>query len=278
MSHIGWPVPAPDVPTGTHPVLVDAVRAAAAEFGSARVQYDRTALAEKVEMGADGTPTMRLDILVDTAIVEVVTKHKINLLSEEIGAIDNGSALTLVVDPVDGTANAAAGVPLSAFAGVVAVDGVATEALTCWFDTGRCWHAVAGRPTGYRTTGRKALDGAAVSLLRPHGPDDDAWWRVARRAARVRILSTSCLEAALVAEGSTDAFADAGSDTHRIMDLAAAMVMVPAAGGAVLDVRGRPLELDPDLTRRWSGVVAATRELAEELVDTLNDDADGKDT
>jgi myo-inositol-1(or 4)-monophosphatase len=62
------------------------------------------------------------------------------------------------------------------------------------------------------------------------------------------------------------------------MDLAAAMVMVPAAGGAVLDARGRPLELDPDLTRRWSGVVAATRELAEELVDTLNDDADGRDT
>jgi myo-inositol-1(or 4)-monophosphatase len=278
MSHIGWPVPEPDVPPSTHPVLADAVRAAAAEFGSARVQYDRAALAEKVEMGADGTPTMRLDILVDTAIAAVIDKHKVNLLSEEIGVIDNGSALTLVVDPVDGTANAAAGVPLSAFAGVLAIDGVATEALTCWFDTGRCWRAVAGQPAPYRTTGRKTLDGATVSLLRPHGPDDDAWWRVARRAARVRILSTSCLEAALVAEGSTDAFADAGSDTHRIMDLAAAMVMVPAAGGAVLDVRGRPLELDPDLTRRWSGVVAATRELAEELVDTLNDDADGRDT
>jgi myo-inositol-1(or 4)-monophosphatase len=37
----------------------------------------------------------------------------------------------------------------------------------------------------------------------------------------------------------------------------------------VLDVWGRPLEIDPDLTRRWSGVVAATRELAEEIVDTL---------
>jgi myo-inositol-1(or 4)-monophosphatase len=271
MSHIGWPVPEPEVPAGTHPALADAVRAAAAAFGAARRQYDRAALAEKVQMGADGTPTMRLDILVDTAVAEVAEKHRVNLLSEEIGVIDNGSPVTLVVDPVDGTANAAAGVPLSAFAGVVAVDGVATEALTCWFDTGRCWHAVAGRPTAYRTTGRTALDGAAVSLLRPHGPDDGAWWRVARRAARVRILSTSCLEAALVAEGSTDAFADAGSDTHRIMDLAAAMVMVPAAGGAVLDVRGRPLEIDPDLSRRWSGVVAATRELAEELVDALQD-------
>ena len=94
---------------------------------------------------------------------------------------------------------------------------------------------------------------------------------MAKRAARVRILSTSCLEAALVAEGSTDAFADAGSDTHRIMDLAAAMVMVPAAGGAVLDVAGRPLEIDTDLRRRWSGVVAATPALAEEMVHTLQE-------
>ncbi|MBP2049782.1 fructose-1,6-bisphosphatase/inositol monophosphatase family enzyme [Streptomyces griseochromogenes] len=92
---------------------------------------------------------------------------------------------------------------------------------------------------------------------------------MATRASRIRILSTSCLEAVLVAEGSTDAFADAGSDTHRIVDLAAAMLTVPAAGGAVIDVHGRPLEIDPDLTRRWSGVVAATPELAEELADAI---------
>ena len=271
MSQIGWPVPEPQLPESVHPVLAEAARAAAEAFRAARARYGRAALAEKVQMGADGTPTMRLDILVDTAVADVANRHRVNLLSEEIGVIDNGSAVTLVVDPVDGTANAAAGVPLSAFAGVVAVDGTATEALTCWYDTGPCWHAVAGRPVPYRTSGRSRLDGAAVSLLRPHGDDDAAWWRVAKRAARVRILSTSCLEAALVAEGSTDAFADAGSDTHRIMDLAAAMVMVPAAGGAVLDVAGRPLEIDTDLRRRWSGVVAATPALAEEMVHTLQE-------
>jgi myo-inositol-1(or 4)-monophosphatase len=211
---------------------------------------------------------MRLDVLVETAVAEVAAAHRVNLLSEEIGFVDNGSAVTLVTDPVDGTANAAAGVPLSAFAAALVLDGTPVEALTCWLDTGRCWHAVAGQPSPYRTTGRTELDGAAVSLLRPHPGNPDAaaaWWRVAGRAARVRILSTSCLEAALVAEGSTDAFADAGTDTHRIVDLAAAMVIVPAAGGVVLDPAGRRLEIDPDLTRRWSGVVAATPQLGEEL-------------
>jgi myo-inositol-1(or 4)-monophosphatase len=265
---IGWPVPGPMLPPAADRVLAEATEAAVTAFRAARAAYDRAGLAEKVQMGADGTASMRLDILVETAVAEVAAAHRVNLLSEEIGFVDNGSAVTLVADPVDGTANAAAGVPLSAFAAALVADGTPVEALTCWLDTGRCWHAVAGQPSSFRTTGRTELDGAAVSLLRPHPGNAGAaaaWWRVATRAARVRILSTSCLEAVLVAEGSTDAFADAGTDTHRIVDLAAAMVTVPAAGGVVLDAAGRPLEINPDLTRRWSGVVAATPRLGEEL-------------
>ena len=104
-----------------------------------------------------------------------------------------------------------------------------------------------------------------MSLLRPQHADTGAWWRIADRVERVRILSSSCLEAALVAEGSTDAFADVGGDRHRIVDLPAAMVLVPAAGGAVIDALGRPIEVGSDLSRRWSGVVAASPALAEEL-------------
>ncbi len=180
-----WPVPEPEIPAGTDPALAAAARAAVGAFRGARERYTRAELAEEVGMGADGTLTTRLDLLVDTAVAEVVNAHRVNLISEEIGVIDNGSAVTLVVDPVDGTANAVAEVPLSAFSGVVAVDGRATEALTVWLDTGRSWHAKAGVPAPYRTTGRRALDGAAVSLLRPQAKNEAAWLRVSRRAARV---------------------------------------------------------------------------------------------
>lgn len=260
------------IPADTHPVLRAAAGAALEAYASARAQHGRAALAEVVADGADGTPTMRIDVLVETAILTAVENRPVNVLTEETGWVDRGSAVTLVMDPVDGSANAAAGVPLSAFSGALAVDGVFTEALTVWLDTGRAWSARTDGSTSLRTSGRTALDGAAVSLLRPHpaepGPSA-AWWAVARRAARIRILSTSCLEAALVAEGATDAFADAATDTHRLVDLAAALVLAEAAGGAVRDVFGRSLELDTDLTRRWSGVVAATPELADELATTL---------
>jgi myo-inositol-1(or 4)-monophosphatase len=269
MSKIAWPVPEPLLPQGVHAALADAARAAAAAYGAARVRFDRAELAEQVADGADGTPTMRVDALVEDAIAESAQRNRVNLLSEEAGFLDHGSSVTLVIDPLDGSANAAMGVPLSCFAGVVTTDGIASEAVTLWLDTGRVWWALAGTPTPYHTSGRTTVDGSSVCMLRPKDNSRDAWLRVAQRADRVRVLSTTCLEAALVAEGSIDAFVDPGSDTHRIVDLAAALVTVPAAGGVVLDVRGRPLDFDPDLTRRWSGIAAATPRLGEELVDTV---------
>jgi myo-inositol-1(or 4)-monophosphatase len=43
---------------------------------------------------------------------------------------------------------------------------------------------------------------------------------------------------------------------------------------SVLDAAGRPLELDPDLTRRWSGIVAATPELGEQLAEAITQDGE----
>jgi myo-inositol-1(or 4)-monophosphatase len=275
-GRITWPVPEPALPPGVHRAVAEATVAAATAYRAARGAHGRAELARKVGDGADGTPTMLVDALVEDAVAEAARRNGVNLLSEEAGFIDQGSDLTLVVDPVDGSSNAASGVPLSCFSAVLARDGVALEALTCWFDAGRCWWAKAGESAPFRTSGRKELAGAAVSLLRPRRHNADAWWRVARSARRVGILSTTCLEAALVADGSIDAFADPGGNVHRIMDLAAALVLLPAAGGVVLDVQGRPFHLEPDLSHRWSGVAAATPELGEALVAAINE-GDGSD-
>ncbi|MGY1838218.1 MULTISPECIES: inositol monophosphatase family protein [unclassified Modestobacter] len=247
-----------------HPVLTEVADAAVQAHREAHRHHDRTALAATVFEGADGTPTMLVDVLVEDAVIAATARLGVNLLSEERGWLDRGSALTLVVDPVDGSANAAAGVPLSCFSAAVAVDGTFTHALTSWLHTDERWWAAADEPA-YRTSGCADLRSAAVSLLRPHDRNRTAWQRVASRAARVRVLGCSTLDAVLVATGATDAFIDVASDTHRLVDLAAALVIVPASGGVVRDLHGRPLEFDTDLTRRWSGVVAATEALADEL-------------
>ncbi len=244
-------------------------------------------LRREVGIGGDGTPTSRLDEIVDAAVIEAATPFGVNILSEEAGWVDRGSALTLVVDPVDGTANALAGAPLCTFSGAIVVDGHPVEALTRWLDTGRDWACRAdggsggsggcggsggwrtGNSAQWRTTGRTSLDGAAISLLRPQPANWAVWRVIAERSARLRILSCSTLEAILACTGSIDAFADAGADVHRYVDLVAAQVYAGAAGAVVADAFGRPIEFSTDLTRRWSGIVAATAGLAQELQELI---------
>lgn len=254
--------------TMLHPVFAAAATAALLRYEEAMSRFTRAEREAEVMVGADGTPTMQLDAFVEEAIIDTVIHHGVNILSEEAGHIDRRSSLTLVIDPIDGSANAAAGVPLACFSAALVDDGTFIEAATVWLATGRTW---AGSADGARssavwsTTGCTDHSKAAVSLLRPHSHTRDSWWRVAAPSARIRILSCSTLEAMLVLQGSSDAFVDAGSNTHRLMDLAAALVLVPTVGGVVMDVDGRAIEFDTNLKRRWSGIVAATPELGESL-------------
>ncbi len=249
-------------------MLTAASDAALTAYRDAVAKYSREKLKSIAMEGADGTPAMFIDVLVEDAIISAATVAGANVLSEERGWVDVGSAITLVVDPVDGSANAAAGIPLACFSAAVVIDGEFTEASTTWLHTGETWWA-SRTSSVFRTSGCTSLSSAAVSMLRPHERNRDAWWRVAEKATRIRILSCSTLESVFVATGSTDAFVDAGSDTHRLMDIAAAVVQVEASGGAVIDAYDRPIEFGTDLTKRWSGIVAATPDLAAELRDAI---------
>jgi myo-inositol-1(or 4)-monophosphatase len=252
-----------------HPCFAVAVLAAHESAWKAVSTLERDELGRTVLLGADGTPSSRLDVDVESAILNALEPFNINVLSEECGFIDNGSSLTFVMDPVDGTSNAIAGVPAAGFAGALADDSVFIEAVMTSLTTGACWAGRTGTPTPYRTSGRKELTGAAVSLLRPKRGLGAQWWSIAQRAERIRILSTTIVEAGLVAQGSTDAFADAGSDTHRLVDLAAPAVLLPLAGGVVIDLHDRPIALATDLTLRWSGIIAASEELASSIAEAV---------
>ena len=218
-----------------------------------------------IGLGGDGTPTMFLDRYIEEPVLEVINRYGSNVLSEEVGWIDRGSAVTVVIDPVDGTANSAAGVPISAFAAAVVVDNEVVESLCTWLGTSYAWHANRDQPTANNTTGRTAISGCALSMLRPRPTTWTAWSSLALEADRVRVLGSSVIEGCLVADGAIDAFCDPGGDIHRIVDIAAAQLIVEKAGGAVIDSRGRPFTFEPDLALRWSGIFAATRELAEEI-------------
>lgn len=266
---IPWKPVTPRIPAAADPILTQLAHAAAAATFAAWQTHTRKELIEVVTTGADGTGTYRIDQLVESAILSTAESLPVNILSEESGFIDGGHAATVVMDPLDGSANAATGVPLSAFSAAIYIDGDIKEALTVWLENGYCQWANTTSASPLSTSGVFALADAAVDLLRPKphpgGNSASTWLAIAQACSRVRILSSTCVESMLVANGSIDAFCDPGSETHRLVDLAAATLLLKHAGGLVIDAFDRPIEFDTDLSRRWSGIIAATPQLAEEL-------------
>ena len=103
-------------------------------------------------------------------------------------------------------------------------------------------------------------------MIRPKG-DGHKFLKVAEASHKIRVLGSSAIEGALVAEGSLDAAIDPDSNTHRIVDLAAAKVFLDVAGGVLVDLNGKPFEYTTDITQRWSGVCAANEALAEKIIE-----------
>src|SRR6185312_7367883 len=80
------------------------------EVLQAVVATERRLLSEVVGMGADGAETSGIDQVAEDVVIGFFNRLKtpVNILSEEVGFIDRGSAVTVIVDPIDATANATA--------------------------------------------------------------------------------------------------------------------------------------------------------------------------
>lgn len=251
-------------------LLSDAAHTAWRAYRHAVATLSPTDRRRPVGDGATGAPTYLIDQVVERAVLDVVLRAGVNVLSDEAGWIDQASAVTVVLDPVDGSANAVAGVPISGFAAAVVVDDVIEQSRILWFETGREWAATRGRVRPATTSNWTSIDSASISMPRPRHSTMDAWTRLADRARSVRVLGSTVLEAALVADGVLDLFCDPGGDVHSFVDIAATKLLVESSGGCVRDLHGRPFEFAPELATRWSGVFAASPALADDAIAAIS--------
>jgi len=211
--------------------------------------------ADVVAMGASGTPTEELDRLAERAILHALDEEGVdwNVVSEEVGTVDRGGAKTLVIDPIDGTANAVRNLPFSTVSlalGTKDLGGVKlglvrdlTRGTTYWAARGEGAYRD-GRPIRTRAwPGRGEV--VFVNLGRFASPRSAS---LVGRARRVRSLGCASLEIALVAEGAGDAYVFENADATknlRATDIAAAYRILLEAGGGASDAHGRPLEEFP---------------------------------
>ena len=270
-----------------------------------RPYFGKPESGEKVKMGADGTPTSLIDVISEEKVVQILKEAPVYsyIVSEEIGELKLGKgtkrSITLthelrrddipeeekpkfifLVDPIDGTSNAIKEIP--AFAISIAVANVpdgrvatlndvelafisnlangnffeAEKGKGCWLNNERV-HPSSEVRISNMTLGGFTKTGTSVAS------------KLVDNARRMRVLGSVVLELSYVASGRYDAFIDLRGS--RIIDIAAAKLILEEAGGIITDKYGEKLTNTLSIYEKTIVVAANTPVLHKQMIDILND-------
>ncbi len=202
------------------------------------------------------------DLAADRAALGVLRSAEVGVLSEESGLHAADRDVVVVVDPLDGSTNAAQGIPWFAVS-LCAVDRDGPRAaLVVDLPHGRTFTAVRG--------GGASVDGVALSTSGCTGladavvgisglPPEPLGWR------QFRALGALALDLCAVAEGTLDGYVDASPSAHGPWDYLGGALVCAEAGAAVADAAGRDLCVLDHGARR-TPVAGATPALLEALL------------
>ncbi len=202
------------------------------------------------------------DLTADEAAWQVLDGAGLAVMSEESGLRGSSEApMVVVLDPLDGSTNAAQGIPWYA-ASLCAVDADgARAAVVLDLAHGVRFEAVRGAgatrngepiTTSGQTVLRRSIVGVSGLPTAHYG------W------AQFRALGAMALDLCAVASGVLDGVADLSVDAHGPWDYLGGLLVCQEAGGVIADVEGRDLIVTNHQDRR-TPVAAATPELLEEL-------------
>ena len=204
----------------------------------------------------------RSDLAADEAGLAVLDAAGVGVLSEESGRHHDERAVTVVLDPLDGSTNASRGIPWFATS-LCAVD-----------EHGPLAALVVNLPTKQRFTATRGggafLDGEPVrasgatefrhSLVALSGmPPRYLGWK------QYRALGAAALDLCAVAAGVVDAYLDCSASAHGPWDYLGGLLVCQEVGVPVVDAEGRELVVLEHSARR-TPVAAATPQLLEQLL------------
>ncbi|HEX3393662.1 MAG TPA: inositol monophosphatase [Acidimicrobiales bacterium] len=231
----------------------------------------RSALDDLDDWGPVGTREGQYgcDLAADAAALEVLLGAGFGVLSEESGLTSSERDMLVVVDPVDGSTNAARGLPWFATSlcaldadgplAAVVVNQATGEHFSAQRGGGARRNGVVMNPAsgGPGPSGCLVLAEAMVAVTST--PPQALGWR------QVRALGAVALDLCAVACGHLDAYIDCSVGTHNPWDYLGAMLVCTESGAPIVDLTGRDLVTRLPGERR-SPVAAATPELLAEAV------------
>lgn len=207
-----------------------------------------------VRMGADLTPTKKIDEVAEDCILQFLEENPLCklLISEEAGKVEfKGKRGTIFLDPVDGTFNAVAGIPFYALSIAYAEEGETKAAFVRNLASGETFTAIRGKSAlcnnkPIRVSNVMNLDECAMSVY-GRKFDPTRVMQLGQKIRRWRLLGASALELCYVGCGRIDGFIDL-RDTLRVTDAAAGMLICTEAGGKVSDLDGGTIRFPDEVT------------------------------
>ena len=238
---------------------------------------------ETVKMGADGTPTKMIDVVAEEKVIKLLknTGKSVTLVSEEIGELKIGkgpSEVVFVVDPLDGTVNALKNIPFYGISIAIAdsaikpLNSLTLRDIEIGFvknlATGDLYQAIKGN--GASLNGENTVPSSREDIT---GSLIGAYVRgamtkmneICKTVKRIRLLGSVATELCYVADGTYDAFLDIRGNL-RVVDIAAAKLIVEEAGGTVTNEHGKSLDNKLNVTERTSIIAACNLNVHKDII------------
>lgn len=242
---------------------------------------------ETLKMGADGTPTKLIDEVAEEKVIEVLnnTGKSLTLVSEEIGElkIGNGqSEVIFVVDPLDGTINAIKNIPVYGISIAIAdafnksLNSLTIKDIEIGFvknlATGDLYEAF--KENGAYINGDKLIPSTQEKITGSsigayiRGAKTEYINKICNMVKRIRLLGSVAIELCYVADGTYDSFLDIRGNL-RIVDIAAAKLIIEEAGGIITDENGENLNNKLNVKERTSVIASGNLSIHKDIINCM---------
>jgi myo-inositol-1(or 4)-monophosphatase len=231
--------------------------------------------------GAGGDISRNIDIIAEKTVLDFLKEIGFDcvVLGEECGRVElsNNSKGYVIMDAIDGSANAVRGVPFFCSSLAFATDdklSSITDGVITDLSNGEMYWASKNKGAFLNESRIKVHDkepiykivgintsGATPELMRQLHP-------IFEQHNHIRHFGANALEMAFFARGLLDIFIDL-RDKIRIQDIAAGYLIVKEAGGLLLDANLNQLDADLSYKTRISFIAAANQEIIDKIISKI---------
>ena len=231
--------------------------------------------------GAGGDISRNIDIVAEKTVLDYLKKINFDcvVLGEECGRVElsNNPKGFVIMDAIDGSANAVRGVPFFccslAFATQNKLSSITDAVVTNLSNGDQYWaskgkgaflnkkqiHVHDKKPI-YKIVGINA-SGATPELMQRLQP-------IFENHNHTRHFGANALEMAFFARGLMDIFIDF-RDKIRIQDIAAGYFLIKESGGLILDAGLKPLDSNLGYETRLSFIAASNQEILDDIMSQI---------